>query len=577
MAVLIEILNASFQYHPQHAEPIQALSDINLTIQSGEFTAIIGANGSGKSTLGKLLNALLIPDSGVVQIQGMDTRDPGNHAAIRTQIGMIFQRPQDQIVATTVEEDVAFGPGNLGLPADEIRGRVAFALSASGLTTYRNRPSYLLSAGEIQRLALAGVLAMRPMCLIFDETTAMLDPAGREMVMEQAKVLHRQGTTILFITHLMEEAAQAERVIVLDKGKIVMDGSPRQVFNQNIEEIGLEKPTALSASRMLQSFIPSLPDDILTKEDLFNHIPHYEGNKSAPLLARKQTTPVQSNITAKNLSYTYMLGTPLEHQALDNLSISIGSGNMHGLIGATGSGKSTLLQHFNGLLHAQSGSLSVFGMDLNNRKLDTRSLRQRVGLSFQQPENQIFNQYVGDEVAYAARQLGHSGTLANAVKSAMEAVGLDFSAYKDRLTYTLSGGELRKTALASALVTKPDILLLDEPLAGLDPLSRKEVMGFFKSMHDAGLTLVFSTHQFDGIIGEMDAVSVLQSGKDIIHGTPANIFSTKDLKLPGALKPPFAAELCAVLKDKGWPVPAGIMQLSVVIKMVAEITKRAQA
>ncbi len=178
MAALIEILNASFQYHPRHAKPIRALSNINLIIQSGEFTAVIGANGSGKSTLGKLLNALLIPDSGVVQINGMDTRDPENHATIRTQIGMIFQRPQDQIVATTVEEDTAFGPGNLGLPADEIRNRVAFALSASGLVDIRNRPSYLLSAGETQRLALAGVLAMRPLCLIFDETTAMLDPAG---------------------------------------------------------------------------------------------------------------------------------------------------------------------------------------------------------------------------------------------------------------------------------------------------------------------------------------------------------------------------------------------------------------
>jgi len=575
MAALINILNASFKYHPQHSEPILALSNISLTIQSGEFTAIIGANGSGKSTLGKLLNALLIPDSGVVQIQGMDTRDPGNHAAIRAQIGMIFQRPQDQIVAITVEEDTAFGPGNLGLPANEIRDRVAFALSASGLIDIRIRPSYLLSAGETQRLALAGVLAMQPLCLIFDETTAMLDPAGREMVMEQAKALHRQGTTILFITHLMEEAAQAERVIVLDKGKIVMDGSPRQVFNQNIEEIGLEKPIALTASRMLQPFIPSLPDDILTKEDLFNHIPQYEGNQPPPH-ARKRTTPTQSNITAKNLSYTYMLGTPLEHQALDNLSISIGSGNMHGLIGATGSGKSTLLQHFNGLLRAQSGTLSVFGMDLNNRKLDIRSLRQRVGLSFQQPENQIFNQYVGDEVAYAARQLGHSGTLENAVRSAMEAVGLDFFVYKDRLTYTLSGGELRKTALASALVTNPDILLLDEPLAGLDPLSRKEVMGFFKSMHDTGLTMAFSTHQFDGIIGKMDAVTVLQSGKDIIHGAPTDIFSTKGSKLPHALKPPFAVELCAVLKERGWPVPAGIAQLSVIIKMVAEKTKRAQ-
>ncbi|MDO9547091.1 MAG: energy-coupling factor transporter ATPase [Pelolinea sp.] len=577
MPELIKIENASFSYHVPHAEPIQALKNIRLSIQSGEFIAIIGANGSGKSTLGKLLNALLVPESGTIQINGMNTRDSGNHTAIRSMIGMIFQKPQDQIVATTVEEDTAFGPGNMGLSPNEIRRRVNSALSASGLTDYHDRPSYLLSAGETQRLALAGVLAMLPQCIIFDETTAMLDPAGRDMVMRQAKTLHEQGTTILFITHLMEEAAQANRVIVMDNGKIGMDGSPNQIFSQNVETHGLEKPIAMTAADKLRAYIPSLPEQILTNEELFSHIPTFRGKQSVPQQVQEQTSSTAPNVTAQNLSYTYMHGTPLQHQALKDLSISIGSGHMHGLIGATGSGKSTLLQHFNGLLRPHGGNLSVLGMDMNNPKLDTQSLRRQVGLSFQQPEFQIFNQYVGDEVAYAARQLGYSGTLEAAVRSAMEAVGMDFGVYKDRLTYSLSGGELRKTALASALVTKPDILLLDEPLAGLDPVSRREVMGYFNRMHQEGMTIIFSTHQFDEIISEMDAISVLQSGTVISSGTPASIFSGMGTNLPGDLKPPFANVLSIVFREKGWPVPAGIVRLNDLINSIAAITKMAGA
>lgn len=574
MSEFIKIENASFSYPVPNAEPIPALRNINFSVQSGEFTAIIGANGSGKSTLGKLLNALLVPESGTVLINGMDTRDSGNHAAIRSLVGMIFQKPQDQIVATTVEEDTAFGPGNMGLPPNEIRKRVNSALAASGLTDYRERPSYLLSAGETQRLALAGVLAMQPKCIVFDETTAMLDPAGREMVMKQSKSMHKQGTTILLITHLMEEAAQAERVIVMDDGQIVMDGTPYQIFSQNMEVVGLEKPPAMSASDKLRVYIPSLPEHILKNDELFSHIPIFHGKQSNLSQVQTPTPSTAPIITGENLAYTYMLGTPLQHQALEDLSITIGNGHMHGLIGATGSGKSTLLQLFNGLLRSKFGRLFVLGMDLNNPKLDTRSLRRQVGLSFQQPENQIFNQYVGDEIAYAARQLGYPGTLEAAVKSAMEAVGMDFGDYKDRLTFTLSGGELRKTALASALVTKPDVLLLDEPLAGLDPVSRREVMGYFTRMHQEGLTLVFSTHQFDEIISEMDAVSVLQSGAVIRSGTPSSIFSGKDSDLPGGLKAPFATFLSNVFKDKGWPVPAGIVRQSDLTKSIAEITKR---
>ena len=208
MTDFIEIDHLSFSYPTRSAMPEPTLKDIGLSIREGEFMAVIGHNGSGKSTLGKMLNALLIPDSGNVIVAGMNTREREQHASIRSMIGMVFQRPQDQIVATTVAEDTAFGPANLGLSPAEIRRRVSGALKATGLADYADRPSYMLSAGETQRMALAGVLAMQPKCVIFDETTAMLDPVGREMVLEQARALKAQGLIVIFITHLMDEAAR---------------------------------------------------------------------------------------------------------------------------------------------------------------------------------------------------------------------------------------------------------------------------------------------------------------------------------------------------------------------------------
>ncbi len=192
MPALIELENVSFSYSTYGLEPEPAIADVSLAIQAGEFISLIGANGSGKSTLARLMNALLLPDSGRVRVSGMDTRERSKQIEIRSQVGLVFQRPQHQIVATTVEEDVAFGPGNLGLEPAEVRNRVADALRRTGLDGFRQRPSFQLSAGETQRLALAGVLAMQPRCVIFDETTAMLDPQGREMVMAQIGDLNRQ-------------------------------------------------------------------------------------------------------------------------------------------------------------------------------------------------------------------------------------------------------------------------------------------------------------------------------------------------------------------------------------------------
>ncbi len=560
----INIDHVSFSYHDSNEPSRIVLNDLSLSINEGEFVAIIGQNGSGKSTLGKLLNALIIPDKGRVFIEGLDTRENANLSSIRRSVGMVFQRPQDQIVATTVSEDISFGPGNLGLPAKEILYRVNRAMDATGLSGFKDRPSYLLSAGETQRVALAGVLAMRPKCIIFDETTAMLDPSGREMVMEQAKALNDQGITILFITHLMEEAAQAERVLVLYRGQIVIDGLPADVFSNTsqIRSFGLDFPPVALVSERLRGYFPSIPENIFHVGELLNNIPAYSGQKrqQTPIILKKKAQVVC--VEVDKLSHVYLIGTPLAHQSLNNCSMHIAEGNAHSLIGATGSGKSTLLQHLNGLITPQSGKLRVFDHSLNDPSLDIKALRKTVGFAFQQPEDQIFEQYVGDEVAFAARNFAIPGKVSEIVQSALETVGLDFTAFKDRLTSTLSGGERRKVALASVLAGQPHIIMLDEPLAGLDPLSRRDITEHLAKLKETGRTLIISTHQFEGTIELLDEISVMSKGRDLVHGTPEKIFSdTSNLEAAG-IKTPLIACIVKQLCNLKWPISNEIITLA---------------
>ncbi len=230
------------------------LQDLNLTIEKGQFVCVLGANGSGKSTFSKLINALLLPDKGTVTTKGMDTSDPEYTFLIRSSAGSVFQNPDDQLVASLVENDVAFGPENLGIENPELRERVTKALAQVGLSGYEFRETTALSGGQKQRVAIAGILAMNPEILILDEASAMLDPRGRRGLMRVCKELHAQGMTIVMITHFMEEAAEADRIIVLEKGLCVLDGSPKEVLTQDekLRTLNLAIPFATKISRMLQ-------------------------------------------------------------------------------------------------------------------------------------------------------------------------------------------------------------------------------------------------------------------------------------------------------------------------------------
>lgn len=272
MNTMIECRNLVFKYTAsENQEEKIAINDVNLQITEGEFIAILGHNGSGKSTMAKHMNALLIPTDGKMLVNKMDTSDMNNLWNIRETAGMVFQNPDNQLVATIVEEDVAFGPENLGVPPEEIRKRVDEALERVGMSEYKKHAPHLLSGGQKQRIAIAGILAMQPKCIIFDEPTAMLDPSGRKEVMNNIKELNKKhGITVILITHYMDEAAEADRVVVMDKGKVIIEGIPRDVFSkvETMKKIGLDVPQVTEICYELQKAGVNIDTKILNVNEM---------------------------------------------------------------------------------------------------------------------------------------------------------------------------------------------------------------------------------------------------------------------------------------------------------------------
>ena len=269
--VLFDIRHVSHTFETEEGKTFDALKDVTAQIKKGEFTAIIGTNGSGKSTLARHLNALLLPTEGELIVEGMRTSDAGRVWDIRQKVGMVFQNPDNQLVAAVVEEDVAFGPENLGVPPEEIRERVDLALEKVGMTSYRKQAPSMLSGGQKQRVAIAGVLAMKPDCIVLDEPTAMLDPKGRKEVMDTIHELNKtEGITIVLITHFMEEAVTADHILVIDRGVLKMEGTPREIFSQadKVTEISLDVPVPADLARRLRKKGMAVSEKCMTDEEL---------------------------------------------------------------------------------------------------------------------------------------------------------------------------------------------------------------------------------------------------------------------------------------------------------------------
>ena len=508
-----------------YSQDTNVLSDINFEINQGEFVAILGANGSGKSTLARHINALLIPKSGTMLVKGLDTRLPENTWQIRQTAGMVFQNPENQIIATLVEEDVAFGLENIGVPHSDIRPRVDMALKTVGMYDYRESQPHNLSGGQKQRVAIAGILAMKPDCIVFDEPTAMLDPRGRKEVIDTILKLNKEGITIILITHFMEEAIRAGRVIVMNDSRIIMDDVPQNIFTQieKMKSLGLGVPQITEFAFLLKQKGFNISEKIFTIDDFLNENINISFNYKPCTIPTNKTDTI---IEIKNLTHIYSPDSVFETCALNNINLKIFKGEMIGIIGHTGSGKSTLIQHMNVLMEPTSGQIFLNGEDINADKKRLKSIRQKVGLVFQYPEHQLFETTVYKDVAFGPTRMElspeeiHENTI-----NALTSVGLDETVY-EKSPFELSGGQKRRAAIAGVLAMRPEVLILDEPTAGLDPRGRKEILDQIKHMHEnLGLTVILVSHSMDDAARLCERIFVLNKGQIEKEGTPSEVFA----------------------------------------------------
>jgi energy-coupling factor transport system ATP-binding protein len=568
MEPIIRIEQLHHTYHSESQQRmVHALDGVDLEIRRGEYVTIVGHNGSGKSTLARHLNALLIPTSGDVWVKGWNTKDRLRLRDIRSTVGMVFQTPDNQIVATIVEEDVAFGPENLGVARNELMRRVDWALDQVEMNSYRKRAPHLLSGGQKQRVCIAGVLAMQPEILVLDEATAMLDPLGRNEVLAIARRLNKeQGVTVVAITHFMREAVDADRVVVMSAGRVVLDDPPRQVFRQSrlLQELHLDAPHMTQLSVALHARFPAFPEDLLTVDEVVATIETQatpispEPDNADNAQARQESDAQPPLISVNNLTHFYMRDTPMEVQSLFDVSLEVHAGEIVGVIGHTGSGKSTVMQHFNGLMRPQGGAVSVLGRDMTDGKVDLREIRRRVGLVFQFAEAQLFEQFVGDDVAYGPRNLGLSREEVRArVRKAMESVGLGFEEFKDRFTFGLSGGQMRRVALAGVLALEPEVLVLDEPTAGLDPQGRRQLLRHILDLHRQGITLVIVSHNMEELAELCDRLYVIADGRSVLHGAPQVVFGQSARLRQLGLDTPDVTAVVERLAADGW-LPASM-------------------
>lgn len=639
----IEIKDCTYEYvrrdeNDEVVEKLSAISRLNFTIEEGSFVCVLGHNGSGKSTLAKLFNALQIPTEGCVIISGMDSREEASVFPIREKVGMVFQNPDNQIIASVVEEDVGFGPENIGVPTEEIWKRVADALEAVNMEAYRLKSPNHLSGGQKQRVAIAGTLAMEPKTIVLDEPTAMLDPSGRAEVIRSIRELNqKKGITIILITHYMEETVDADRIILMDQGKLVLDGTPKEIFSkvEELKSLRMDVPLITDLAHELRLSGMPVSDGILKEEELVEELlsifgedsfvegiekgqkeeePEGESDRVASAVTEnsidkgfgevadqtaatvseeaeiekenktKKETEKDFILKVENLSCIYQKGTAMESYALKDINLSIKRGSFSALIGHTGSGKSTLLQHFNGLIKPEEGEISVHFrknpalilqdkgflfwkgkkrkvekegvLSFKEEGFDFQGLRFKVGLVFQYPEYQLFEETVFEDVLFGPKNQGLS--LEDAKKEAEEALrsmGVEEALWQ-KSPFELSGGQKRRVAIAGVLAMEPELLILDEPTAGLDPAGREELFQVIAHLQERyAMTILLVSHSMDDVARYAEEVFVLNQGECIRQGSPEEVFShKKEMEELGLGLPQIRAFLYS-LEEKGLSFP----------------------
>ena len=491
-----------------------ALDDVTLEVCRGERVCVLGANGSGKSTLASVICGLLAPDEGDVELAGHavctgGVPDLAAYRDARRQLGLVFQNPDDQIVTSVVADDVAFGPENLGVPRAQISVRVARELRRVAMEKYAHADPSRLSGGQRQRVCIAGALAMEPAVLVLDEPSSLLDVRGRAAIMRVMGRLAAAGATLVHVTHFMDEALAADRVVVMQHGHVALEGTPDEVFAaknaQVIEALGLEMPFEARLAVALRQAgaaggaiaAPGAPSD------------------KKPAACAHTAEPLA--ILARNLGFSY----GPDAQALDGVSLKVPVRATTAIVGQTGSGKSTLLRLLCGLEAADAGSLTVCGINAATKR-GRRQVRRAVGYVMQHPERQLFAQTVAEDVAFGPRNQGLSAAeVEGRVAHALDLVGL--ADRRDASPFELSGGQQRLAAIAGVLAMEPELLVLDEPTAGLDPRGRARLRALMADLAAHGVTLLQVTHSMEDA-ARADHVVVLDQSHVLAAGTPAEVF-----------------------------------------------------
>lgn len=559
----------------------EILKGVDLTIKKGEFIALLGRNGSGKTTFSKQLNAILRPSEGTVTVDEMGTRDAEKLYEIRQHVGMVFQNPDNQMVAANVEEEVAFGPENLGMESDTIVARVKQALEQVRMWKRRKTAPNHLSGGQKQRIAIAGILAMHPDYIVLDEPTAMLDPKGRKEVMEALQRLNQeQEMTVILITHDMEEAALASRVILLADGQMRFDGRPEKFFGADalLAEMGMEAPLSYRVRKLIDSdvFEKKIGDARVEEAtiDKREKVAEYdktgrEWEASSELVDKKKNKKAEAETDEKNqdllslqhVSYIYSPGTAYEKVALDDVNLSLGKGEIVGLAGHTGSGKSTMIQLLNGLLKPTGGTVTFEGKDIHAKGYSGNYLRSKVGMVFQYPEHQMICDTVWEDVAFGPSKQGLTGEACETrVEEALRFVDLP-EKYYQASPLQLSGGQKRRVAIAGVLAMHPEYIILDEPAAGLDAAGKREIFDRIRRMsREQGIGVLLVSHSMEDLAEYADRIIVLDDGKKILDDRPAQIFAKRETLADCGLDVPETVKLADKLRANGYQIPQNVIR-----------------
>ncbi len=569
----------------------EILKGVDLTIKKGEFIALLGRNGSGKTTFSKQLNAILRPSEGTVTVDEMGTKDADKLYEIRQRVGMVFQNPDNQMVAASVEEEVAFGPENLGMESDTIVARVKQALEQVRMWKRRKTAPNHLSGGQKQRIAIAGILAMHPDYIVLDEPTAMLDPKGRKEVMEALQRLNQeQEMTVILITHDMEEAALASRVILLADGQVRFDGTPENFFGADalLAEMGMEAPLSYRVQKLVEckecenteeanitesgENVYGQVDDVCLEDESRSgcvEVEDFEGKKKRHILKNtgKKTDHLidvpkdQDLISLQHVSYIYSPGTAYEKVALDDVSLSLGKGEIVGLAGHTGSGKSTMIQLLNGLLKPTSGTVTFEGKDIHAKGYSGNYLRSKVGMVFQYPEHQMICDTVWEDVAFGPSKQGLTEEECNArVEDALRFVDLP-EKYYTASPLQLSGGQKRRVAIAGVLAMQPEYIILDEPAAGLDAEGKREIFDRIRRMsREQGIGVLLVSHSMEDLAEYADRIIVLDDGKKILDDRPAEVFAKRETLVDCGLDVPETVKLADKLRASGYAIPQNVIR-----------------